>query len=74
MSTFLLLIVQLLADMGVPMMRQLEHHLDDAPDNQATERIGPAGGGMTQARATVAPEYQKRPKEFDTTTAISNGF
>ena len=30
MSTFLLLIVQLLADMGVPMMRQIEHQLEEA--------------------------------------------
>jgi hypothetical protein len=73
MSTFLLMIVQLLADMGVPMMRQIEHHIDDAPPGNHA-RIGPAHVGASQARVDVAQEWQKRPKDFDTTTEISNGF
>jgi hypothetical protein len=71
MSTFLLLIVQLLADMGVPMMREIEHRLGDAP---VSHRAGPAHGGASQARVAAAPEWRKVPKDFDSTTEISNGF
>jgi len=74
MSTFLFLIVHMLADMGVPMMREVEHHLGDAPAERVPEqRVGTARGGVSQARV-VEPEWQKRPKDFDTTTGISNGF
>ena len=73
MSTFLYLIVQLLADMGVPGMRQLESHLDEAPGHHTSERVGPAHGGMVHARAAETAEYQKRPKDFDFTPEISTG-
>ena len=74
MSTFLFLIVHLLADMGVPMMREVEHHLGEAPSDQVSERVGPARGGMSQARMAAEPEWQKRPKDFDPDSGISNGF
>jgi hypothetical protein len=73
MSTFLILIVQMLADMGVPMMREVEQHLGAPPADVPAHRV-PARGAVSQARTATEPEWQKRPKEFDPASGISNGF
>jgi hypothetical protein len=73
MSTFLLVIVHLLADMGVPMMRQVEQHY--SPTVTHVQRSGPEGAhdGASQSRS-ASYDWDKRASKFDDTQEISNGF
>jgi hypothetical protein len=73
MSTFLVLLFQMLGDMGVPGAWSVAEHLDPAHQRHVPERVGPAESAPSYARAAPA-EWQKAPREFDRTTEISNGF
>ena len=72
MSTFFLMIVQLLADSGVPMMDHIERQLSDTAGPITS---APSHGAASQARAAASWEWQKRPREIVLSpNGISNGF